>query len=807
MSKPFNRIEWQTFFWLVLCILLTDVAIGQESEHSYSISKLPISSSFSDISPAILPNGVAFVSNREDEMGVARFSETEEEPLYKIYYSSKSTNGYGRPIKMTGEINHHYSEGPVSFSTDGKTLFFSRSLPLTGDDRAGRKARMGIFIASYEDGHTQNIQPFPYNKPEYSIAHPSVSANGNYIIFASNMPGGYGGSDLYVSYLKEGNWSKPINLGKEVNSHENEVFPFVNKEGRLFFSTEGRNGSGGFDIFSASYKNFEWGDVRNLGTPFNSQSDDFGYVESADRSSGFFCSNRDASTKDDIYQFQVSQFVFSECDTLKEQNYCRTFYEERTPSEDSLPLMYEWDFGNNIKKRGLEVNHCFEKPGKYMVQLNTIDLITNQLYMNEASYELEIAPIRGPYFTIGDTLELESVFGLDASNTKMQHSQINQYYWDFSDGTLLEGKIVNHSYKVPGSYALRLGINCSDSSSPAIFSKCVVKNVQVMPHSFFKTKKKYAYKPFYRIKDKNGNVYRIQLATSKEKLGTESGYFKEFGDVKEYYDRGIFGYTVGDFSKPELCYPELKKVREKGFKEAVVIAMKENKVVSGTDSSFFVKLPSDFQFVRVVSIHGKVLDQDGKPIKTIILLEDLETGTLLDEFKTDSISGKYEIELPIGKSYAYYIYKEGYFPFGNYLDLTKNNDLAEIRSDLFLMSLERMSEDSVPVRVNNIFFTSKDSVLKDVSKIELKRMAEFIKKYPKYMLVVASHVDNVGDKKTKLPISQIRVQAIKTYLIAEGIEEGRIVTKAYGASKPLTLSPKMQKINDRIEMMLLRMPN
>lgn len=806
MSKPFNRIEWQRLFGLA-CILLVYIAKGQGTEHSYSISKLSVSSSFSDISPVILPGGLAFVSNREDEMGVNRFSETQEEPLYKIYYSSKSANGYGKPTKVTGEINHHYSEGPISFTSDGKTLFFSRSLPLLEDNRSGKKARMGIFMASYENGHCQNIQPFPYNKPEYSLAHPSLASNGNYIIFASNMPGGFGGSDLYVSYLKEGSWSKPINLGKDVNTKENEVFPFVNKDGRLFFSSDGRTGSGGLDIFSASYKNFEWGEVKNLGTPFNSHSDDFGYVESADRTTGFFCSNRDANTKDDIYQFQMSQFVFSECDTLKEQNYCRTFYEERTPSEDSLPLMYEWDFGNNVKKRGLEVNHCFEKPGKYIVQLNTIDLITNQLYMNEASYELEIAPIRGPYFTVSDTIELESVFSLDASNTKVEHAQINQYYWDFSDGTLLEGKYVNHSYKMPGTYALRLGINCSDSSNPAIFSKCVVKNVEVMPHSFFKSRKRYAYKPFYRIKDRNGNVYRIQIATSKEKLNTESGFFKEIGDVKEYYDRGIFGYTVGDFSKPALCYPELKKVREKGFKEAVVIAMKENKVVSGTDSSFYVKLPADFHFVRVVSIHGKVLDQDGKPIKTSILLEDLETGIRFDEFKTDSVSGKYEMELPIGKAYAYYIYKDGYFPFGNYLDLTKNNDLAEIRSDLFLMSLDRMNRDSIPVRVNNIFFSSVDSVLKDVSKIELKRMAEFIKKYPAYTLVVASHTDNIGDKKAKLVVSERRAEAIKSYLMAEGVDEERIVTRAYGVSKPLTLSPKMQKINDRIEMMLLKDPN
>ncbi len=802
MLRRFNRVRW-TYCLTIIGLCWTWAALAQENKNSYSVTKLSINSNFSDISPFILPNGIAFVSNREDEMGVARYSEVQEEPLYKLYFAKKTGKGFEKPIKMGGELNHNMSEGPLSFSSDGKTLFFSRSLPLTGQIRSGKKARMGIFTAEYEEGICHDIQPFPYNKSDYSIAHPSVSPNGNYIIFASNLQGGYGGSDLYVSYFKEGNWGKPVNLGKEINTPDNEVFPFVNEEGRLFFASDGHGGAGGLDIFYTNYKNFEWGTVRNLGVPFNSASDDFGYVESKDKTFGYFCSNRDEHSKDDIYQFQVSSFVFSECDTLQEQNYCRTFYEERTPNTDSLPLMYEWDFGNGIKKRGLEINHCFERPGKYTIQLNTIDLITNQLYMNEASYEVEIPAINGFHFTLPDTIEVESIFSVEASNTSNDGTKVTQYYWDFSDGTLEEGKATHHAYKIVGDYAIRLGVNCVDSVSSSIFQKCVIKGIHVLPHNYFKGRKRYAFKPFYHIVDTKGNVYKIQLATSKEKLDPNSTYFREIGDVKEYYDRNIFGYTVGDYNKPELCYPELKKVREKGFKEAVVIAMRENKVVSGNDSSFYVRLPNNFHFVRVVSIHGKVLDQNGKPLKTSIHLEDLETGALLDEFKTDSITGRYEIELPIGKAYAYYIYLEGFFPFSNYIDLTQANDLAEIRSDIFLMSLTKMNRDSISVRVNNIFFAPKDSSLKKESYQELKRLASFLNKHPHKRLILSSHTDNVGDKKGKQALSKMRLSAIKNFLVLEGVSAERIEAKEYGATRPLTLSPKMQQVNNRFEMLLL----
>lgn len=800
-----NLLSKPTACWrllLLLCTVYGNVC-SQQVSFSYSVLKLDFNSPWSEISPVILPDGLAFVSNREDELGVSRHSRNHDEPFYKLYFAARTDSGFKKPVRLSGDVNATFSEGPLSLTMDRSTMYFSRNVPVHTGGETKNKANMGIYVAHFKDGVCSHVQPFPYNSTEYSLAHPSISPNNNFIIFASNMAGGFGGSDLYVSYLKDGKWGRPLNLGNAINTARNEVFPYVNQEGRLFFASEGHEGLGGLDIFSAAYRNFEWTNIQNLGAPFNSQSDDFGYTESADKSFGFFSSDREKGDRDDIYQFQVSTFTFSECDTLTEMNYCRTFYEENTMDTDSLPLIYEWDFGNGIKKRGLEVNHCFNEPGKHKVNLNIIDLITDQLYMNEASYELDIAPIKGPYFSLPDTTMIDEVLSLDASRSNVENATIQKYYWDFGDGVLQEGKVVDHAYKTGGRYIVKLGMNCSDSTSPTLFSKCAIKPIYVVDPTYFRGRRRFNYKPYYQIKDKKGNRYKIQLATSKEKLDLNAHYFKQIGKVEEYYDRGIFGYTVGNYQKPELCYPELKKLREKGFKEAIVIAMKENKVVSGLDSSFFVKLPSHFRFVRVVSMHGKVMDHNGKPVNASIQLEDLNTGTLLDEFKTDSSSGRYRIELPADKAYAYYIYKEGYFPFSNYLDLTKANDLSEIRSDIFLMSINKMSKDSVPVRVNNIFFEPGSYNLKPEARFELKRIADFFKRYNNATLVVDSHTDNIGDRYAKIIVSKQRADVVKNFLIMEGCAADKIQVFAYGESKPITLNPKLQPINNRIEMRLL----
>ena len=112
------------------------------------------------------------------------------------------------------------------------------------------------------------------NSREYSVAHPCVVPDGDKMFFASDIAGGFGGYDLYVSYLENGEWSKAINLGPEVNTEGDEVYPFYSLDEHLYFSSDGQTGLGGFDIYFSKSKRGIWSPVVNLGAPLNSEKDE-----------------------------------------------------------------------------------------------------------------------------------------------------------------------------------------------------------------------------------------------------------------------------------------------------------------------------------------------------------------------------------------------------------------------------------------------------------------------------------------------------------------------------------------------------
>jgi len=138
--------------------------------------------------------------------------------------------------------------------------------------------------------------------------HPALSADERKLFFASNQPGGYGGMDLYVSEWNNGRWSRPINLGPEINTSQNEAFPFFHESGTLFFASDGHPGLGGLDLFMIDMSGRQWGPVLNLGEPFNSPQDDLGLVLQADGKRGYLSSNRSGGFgQDDIYMFYAPE--------------------------------------------------------------------------------------------------------------------------------------------------------------------------------------------------------------------------------------------------------------------------------------------------------------------------------------------------------------------------------------------------------------------------------------------------------------------------------------------------------------------
>lgn len=214
--------------------------------------------------------------------------------------------------RFSKTLNTKYHEGPATFTRDGSRIYFTRNN--YNDGRAGKSAeginKLKLYTARQQNGAWTDIEELPFNSDEYSVGHPTLSRNGQLLYFASDMPGGLGGTDLYVSRYQNGQWSKPQNLGSTINTKGNELFPFVDDAGNLYFSTDGRRGPGGLDIFYATLTNGSTvQSVSTLDAPINSPQDDFGLITDASRQGGYFSSNR-RDGNDDIYRFVRETSLF-----------------------------------------------------------------------------------------------------------------------------------------------------------------------------------------------------------------------------------------------------------------------------------------------------------------------------------------------------------------------------------------------------------------------------------------------------------------------------------------------------------------
>jgi len=189
-------------------------------------------------------------------------------------------------------------------------IFFSRNNQQKGLTRADKKGRVWQKIYEADRGYFdwENVRELAFNSDEYTCMHPALSADENRLYFTSNMPGGYGGMDLYFVEKTNGEWSKPINLGPEINSSKNEVFPFIHESSTLFFASDGHKSMGGLDLFMIDIGSRKWGRLTNLRPPFNSQYDDFGLIIIPDGKTGYFSSNR-VNENDDIYKFDAPEGI------------------------------------------------------------------------------------------------------------------------------------------------------------------------------------------------------------------------------------------------------------------------------------------------------------------------------------------------------------------------------------------------------------------------------------------------------------------------------------------------------------------
>lgn len=278
------------------------------TKQQYFLKDVKFNSKFSDFGAYVHDGLTYFTSSRDEGVSTKHIYGWNKEPFLDIYVKAENDTIVDHKSKIKGKINSTYHDGPLTMTNDGKTIYFSRNnFNKNGlaKDKAGI-SNLKIYKASLINGTWDNIEEVPFNNDEYSTGHPSLNSDNTKLYFASDMPGGIGGSDIYYVDLKsDGTYGSPQNLGKLVNTDKNEVFPFLNNENVLFFSSNGHQGLGLLDIFATiKDQNDIITDVLNLGVPVNSSKDDFSFFMSEDGISGFFASNRDGGVgSDDIYAY------------------------------------------------------------------------------------------------------------------------------------------------------------------------------------------------------------------------------------------------------------------------------------------------------------------------------------------------------------------------------------------------------------------------------------------------------------------------------------------------------------------------
>lgn len=306
-----------------------------DKDSRFEVKIEDFNSKFADFSPYFLKDELFFISNRKDDAFLSRDDVWSQRPFTQLYRLKKEKEDVSEvKDEEAGEkksspevfnqstVSKRYHEGPVAWDASQNDLYITRSnynnkKAIKGDDN---EVNLKIVKVAFVNGSSDSNGDFggkmvdntSFSSDEFSVAYPTITADGNYMVFASDMPGGYGGLDLYLAENVGGLWTNAINLGEIINTPGNEGFPHIMPNGTLYFASDGLFGLGGYDVFESKLKpDGFFSTPRNLRAPINSNFDDFGLWMDDLSTNGYFTSNRPSDFGgDDIYSFKRDAFIF-----------------------------------------------------------------------------------------------------------------------------------------------------------------------------------------------------------------------------------------------------------------------------------------------------------------------------------------------------------------------------------------------------------------------------------------------------------------------------------------------------------------
>ncbi len=395
---------------------------------NYTVSNLASNSDKADFGTAFYGNRIVFASSRDTAKIGGKIYSWNEQPYLELYVADRNAEDGSlfNEQKFLPKAQSQYHNATVSFMPDLKTVYYSVNIVKPNDKLITDKGGTGnleIIKGNIEEEKLSKVEKLSFNSEEYSVGHPAVSADGKWLYFVSDMPGGFGDTDIYVAQIfDDGKVGEPKNIGNTINTSGREMFPFIN-DSILYFSSDGHYGLGGLDIFESTLvKDKGFSEPKNLGKPVNSNVDDFSYIIDKDKKYGYFSSNRKGGKgDDDIYYFTRQEPVCNQIVSGKVTN-----LKYKVPINEADIKVYD-EFGDVI------TSVKTKEDGTYSIEVpcgSKIKVEASKPNHTTASKELETN--KKPNIETKDVdFELSNYDDLVKKEDNVEKVDINPIYFDF----------------------------------------------------------------------------------------------------------------------------------------------------------------------------------------------------------------------------------------------------------------------------------------------------------------------------------------------------------------------------------------
>jgi outer membrane protein OmpA-like peptidoglycan-associated protein len=705
-----------------------------------------LNTSKSEFCPSVLNNKLVYVGEKQTDFFELSVDEMNGEPFLNVFVSKVDVDQSSNAKTFSNKINGKYHDGPVSFTADGKTIMFTR-VDYTTKKNKDFVNRAKIFFGSGHDKSWSNIKPFQYNSEDYSVAHPCMSADGNYLFFTSDMEGGFGGKDIWYCKKSGEGWDKPVNLGADVNTSGDEMFPYMRKDGMLFFSSNGLPGFGGLDIFSAKEKEGKWLVSRNESLHLNSSSDDFSICFLSD-TTGYFSSNREGGKgKDDIYWFKyTNKYINVSGTVLLTENTADpakgvkvVLADENGKLIDSTktdPRGY-FEFRNlDSEKKYMAIvdsedPQLKDKARYYMANSNgVIARVTND-FKNEkfAFRNLPMDPNGMPELYTDDELTLAGnlLFGADNKPIKNTRVKVTNQYGDIVETTTTNefGAFAFRNLPLDQNYII--SIDDGDITLPEN-TKVIVTN-----------KSGKEIKSFYTGK----GAFKFNI------LSSEKVMLRDLDVEDKDLIMELFGY-VYDQDKKAFTNAKLLLYNSNGELNQTLVTDDKGKFA-------FKNLKANLEYVFDV-------DESDPRMSTIKKLYIADAKGRIYKELVKTLKGKFEFKV---------------------LSVDKVAMGEFTVDDPWLKVLEmktKAKKDSLTI-IENIYYPFGEYQLDAAGKKILDKVVQVLISNPNISIELSSHTDAQSSDQFNLALSQKRAKTAVDYIVSKGISKKRLKAIGYGETK------------------------